>query len=66
MSDPTLLLRLEVIARAHCDVPTLTARRSDRLDFHNVHCVSLKDALHMAYLLGRKEQQQATADMWAE
>lgn len=56
----TLLQRLEAIAKKHCFVPQLTARNSDRLDFHDVGCVSLKDALHEAYLMGRADEKKAT------
>ena len=45
--------RLEQIARRCCGVPTLETRMSDRLDFHDVACWSLKDALRAAYGLDR-------------
>jgi hypothetical protein len=52
----TLLERLEEIARKHCFVPQLTPRNSDRLDFHDVGCVSLADALAAAYRMGRVDE----------
>ena len=59
MSIPTLQEKLAAIAKKHLNVPTLIARNRDGLDFHDVHCVSLKDALHEAYLLGQREQKAA-------
>ncbi len=52
----TLLERLEEIARKHCNVPQLTVRHRDCLDFHDVGCVELKDALEEAYRMGRRDQ----------
>ncbi len=46
--------RLEEIAKAVLDVPTLETRRSDSLDFHDVAVWSIRDALLAAYHAGRK------------
>lgn len=55
MSNPTLLHRLEEIAREHTLVPQLTQRMSDSLDFHDVSCVGLRKALEAAYKLGQQD-----------
>lgn len=44
---------LEDIARRHCGVDTLTVRGGDRLDFHDVGVVGLRDALAEAFKAGR-------------
>lgn len=43
---------LERIARDLLGIPTLVPRGHDSLDCHNVGVVSLKRALHRAYLAG--------------
>lgn len=43
---------LEQIARERMNVPTLVGRRSDRLDFHEIACWELRDALAAAYRAG--------------
>ncbi len=40
------------IARTKLGIETLTTRNRDILDFHDVGVVSLKRALHRAYLAG--------------
>jgi len=46
---------LEEIARAKLDIPTLRARKSDSLDFHEVSVWGLKRALAAAYEAGRED-----------
>lgn len=43
---------LEAIARRALDIPTLTTRNSDQLDFHDVSVWSISDALQQAYAAG--------------
>ncbi len=42
----------ETIAREVLDIPTLAKRGRDALDFHELGVVSIKRALHSAYLAG--------------
>ena len=42
----------ETIAREVLQIPTLATRGRDALDFHEVGVLSLKEALHLAYLAG--------------
>ena len=42
----------ETIAREELFIPTLAKRGLDALDFHDVGVVSIKRALHSAYLAG--------------
>jgi hypothetical protein len=44
---------LEEIAAKILNIPTLDARRSDLLDFHEVAVWSVKEALEAAFALGR-------------
>lgn len=44
--------KIESIAARHLRFSTLNARGSDRLDFKEVYCESLKQALLEAYQLG--------------
>ena len=44
---------LEEIAAKILSIPTLEARRSDQLDFHEVAVWSVKEALEAAFALGR-------------
>ena len=44
---------LEQIAAKILSIPTLEARRSDQLDFHEVSVWSVKEALEAAFALGR-------------
>ena len=44
---------LEEIAAKILSIPTLEARRSDQLDFHEVSVWSVKEALEAAFALGR-------------
>jgi hypothetical protein len=44
---------LEQIAAKILSIPTLDARRSDQLDFHEVSVWSVKEALEAAFALGR-------------
>lgn len=46
--------RVEQIAREKLGIETLTERRSDRLDFHDVGLVQFREALERAYRLGRR------------
>jgi len=48
---------LAAIARKHLNVPTLDARNSDRLDFHECAVWALKEALTAAYLAGAADAQ---------
>jgi len=48
---------LAAIARKHLNVPTLDARNSDRLDFHECAVWALKEALTAAYLAGAAQAQ---------
>jgi hypothetical protein len=43
---------LTVIARKHLGVPTLKARRSDSLDFHDLSVWQIRAALNAAYVAG--------------
>ena len=45
---------LESIAKEFMGIETLTARRSDSLDFHEVSVWSLKAALEEAYRAGQE------------
>lgn len=45
---------LESIAKAKLGVDTLEARNSDRLDFHDLGVVSIREALEFAYEAGRE------------
>ncbi len=51
---------LAAIARKHLNVPTLDARNSDRLDFHECAVWALKEALTAAYLAGAAQAQAET------
>jgi hypothetical protein len=44
---------LEEIAAKVLNIPTLQARLSDRLDFHEVAVWSVKEALETAFAIGR-------------
>lgn len=46
---------LTSVARRLLNIPTLEARRSDRLDFHEVSVWQLRDALRLAHRMGRKD-----------
>ena len=48
-------MTLEKIAQDCLDIPTLEARNSDSLDFHEVSVWSLKKALRQAYQLGQQD-----------
>ena len=56
-SDQTL----EAIARKHLRVPTLKARNSDALDFHDVGVGSLRAALTAAFVAGVEARAEAPA-----
>jgi hypothetical protein len=43
---------LEQIARDHLRIPTLTTRKTDRLDFHETAVWDLREALAAAYRVG--------------
>lgn len=43
---------LEQIAQAHLNIPTLTERKMDDLDFHNVGVWEVRRALEAAYQAG--------------
>ena len=43
---------IETIAREALNIPTLATRGRDALDLHDVGVVSLKRALHRAYVAG--------------
>ncbi len=45
---------LEKIARDHLDIETLTERKSDELDFHDISVWNLKKALQAAYDAGQQ------------
>lgn len=45
--------KLEEIARGCFNVATLKSRNSDRLDFYEVAVWEIKQALELAYALGR-------------
>ncbi|MDF7806207.1 hypothetical protein P4E94_02080 [Pontiellaceae bacterium B12219] len=45
---------LEKIARDHLDVETLSERKSDDLDFHEISVWNLKNALQAAYEAGQQ------------
>lgn len=51
--------QLTRIARQHLRIDSLTARNSDRLDFHEVSVWSLRDALQAAFDAG-VEQRRAS------
>jgi hypothetical protein len=42
----------ETIAREVLRIPTLATRGRDSLDFHELGVLSIKEALHLAYLAG--------------
>jgi len=44
--------QLEAIAKTILDIPTLEARNSDRLDFHEVAVWQVRKALRKAYMAG--------------
>lgn len=48
----TLDDRLESIAAYHLRFSTLNTRGSDRLDFKEVYCESVREALREAYQMG--------------
>ena len=48
-------VRLEEIAKAKLQIPTLVERRSDSLDFHELGVWQIKQALRAAYEAGRNE-----------
>ena len=45
----------EKIAKEHLSIETLKTRGLDRLDFHEVNILKLKNALEAAYEAGRKD-----------
>lgn len=45
---------LTLIAKQHLGIETLETRNSDRLDFHDVGVVSLKEALYAAFVVGHE------------
>jgi hypothetical protein len=45
---------LEKIARKHLDIDTLTERKSDDLDFHEISVWNLKKALQAAFEAGQQ------------
>ena len=49
----TLDAGLEALAQVHLGIGTLTERRMDALDFHEVGVWQVKDALRAAFMLGR-------------
>ena len=51
--DATLDAGMAVLAQVHLGIETLTERRMDALDFHEVGVWQVKDALRAAFLLGR-------------
>lgn len=51
MSDSQLI---EKLALQHFDIENLEEQRSDRLDFHEVHVVSVRKALQAAIDYGRQ------------
>ena len=53
VDEATLDAGLEALAQVHLGIKTLTERRMDSLDFHEVGVWQLKDALRAAYDLGR-------------
>ena len=44
--------QIEAIARTILDIPTLEARNSDQLDFHEVAVWQVREALRKAYMAG--------------
>ena len=51
--DATLDDAMAVLAQVHLGIETLTERKMDALDFHEVGVWQVKDALRAAFLLGR-------------
>ena len=51
--DATLDAGMAVLAQAHLGIETLTERKMDALDFHEVGVWQVMDALRAAYALGR-------------
>lgn len=49
---------IEAVAKQHLGVATLTARKSDRLDFHEVSVESLRAALEAAFHAGTVSAQK--------
>jgi hypothetical protein len=49
---------VEHIAKTKLQIPTLRARNSDHLDFHEVSVWGLKQALRAAYEAGRDDQKK--------
>ena len=47
--------QLEEIAREHLFIETLETRMSDSLDFHDVSVWGVKEALRLAFELGKAE-----------
>lgn len=52
-SDKRIDELMTMIAKQRLDIPDLIERRMDSLDFHEVHIVALREALHLAYNIGR-------------
>jgi hypothetical protein len=50
--------RLAKIAKDYLRVPTLDTRNSDSLDFHTISVWGLKQALKLAYLMGKYDGQK--------
>lgn len=65
MAKPTLSPAAQEQLRAIADtvlgVETLEARRSDRLDFHDLHVWTIKSALEAAYLAGMVDHHRSAA-----
>jgi hypothetical protein len=51
--DATLDAGMAVLAQVHLGIETLTERKMDALDFHEVGVWQVKDALRAAFMLGR-------------
>jgi len=51
--DATLDAGMAVLAQVHLGIETLTERKMDALDYHEVFVLQLKDALRAAFELGR-------------
>jgi len=51
--EATLDAGLEALAKVHLGIVTLTERKMDALDFHEVGVWQIKDALRAAFELGR-------------
>ena len=47
--------QLEKIAKEHLSIETLKTRMSDSLDFHDVSVWGVKEALKLAFELGKAE-----------